>query len=187
MNSVNMNNASIVKPALIGGGAMGILSALPVLAYFNCVCCAWVIAGGILAGFLYIKESPFQVTMGRGAVVGLAAGAIGAIVCSLLFPLYLTLTDGGNAMIEQVRDAVSNPNLPEEVRQMIEDSIARGDLMRFFGIIHFLFDIVFYPLFAMLGGTIGVAIFEKRKPGNYQSGMIPPPNPPTDTHPPVLP
>ena len=40
---------NIVTPALIGGVFLGITSALPILHYINCACCALVIGGGILA------------------------------------------------------------------------------------------------------------------------------------------
>ncbi|MDR0842308.1 MAG: hypothetical protein LBP68_02690, partial [Acidobacteriota bacterium] len=52
-----MSNGNIFKSALIGGVALGIVSVLPFLEAFNCICCAWAIAGGMLAANLYIKDS----------------------------------------------------------------------------------------------------------------------------------
>jgi hypothetical protein len=180
-----MNNANMLKPALVGGVAIGILSALPVIGSCNCVCCAWAICGGILASYLFVRESQMLVTMGRGALAGLAAGAIGAVVCVLFsIPMQLVVTGGGNsAMIaEQIQDLLAkNPELPQELRERIEDILLRGNFMMLLQIFSFFFNIVFFPLLAMLGGAIGVAIFEKRKPGDPPSNLIaPPPQPPVD-------
>ena len=184
-----MNNAKMQKPALIGGVALGILSALPVIGYCNCVCCAWAIGGGTLASFLYVRESHFLVTMGRGALVGLAAGAIGAVVCSLFsIPIQYVMAGGENMAIvaEQIREQLAkNPDLPQEFRQGIETLLLRSDFMKMIAIFSFFSNVVFFSMFAMVGGAIGVAIFEKRKPGDPQSTAITPPSqPPVDMLPP---
>src|SRR2546423_15711672 len=67
-----------MKPALIGGVVLGILSAIPFVNLPNLCCCAWAIAGGILAAHLYIKASPAPVRPGDGAVLGVLAGGVGA-------------------------------------------------------------------------------------------------------------
>jgi len=186
-----MNNANILKPALIGGVALGVLSALPVIGYCNCICCAWAIGGGILAAYLYVKDSPFPVTMGSGAFAGLAAGAAGAVVCGLFsIPLQLINTGGGNsaAIAEQVREMMAkNPDLPQEVHRGVEAFLMRGDLMMLIAVFSFLTNIVFFSVFAMLGGAIGVAVFEKRKPGDAPSSSLIPPQPPSDMPPPTFP
>src|SRR6185437_11589302 len=66
-----------LKPALLGGLIVGVLSSIPLLNY---CCCIWGIGGGVLAGFLYIKSSPVPVKVGEGAVLGLLSGIIGAIL-----------------------------------------------------------------------------------------------------------
>lgn len=185
-----MNNANILKPALIGGVALGVLSALPVIGYCNCICCAWAIGGGILAAYLYVRESPFQVTMGRGALAGLAAGAIGSVVCSLFsIPLLFMKVGVGNSamLMERFEDLMAkNPDFPLEARQVIEDILQRSDFVIIFAIMSFLGNIVFFSLFAMLGGAIGVAIFEKRKQDGTPSNVNHPPPPPV-MPPPSLP
>ena len=181
-----MNNANMLKPALIGGAALGILSAFPGLSYCNCVCCAWAIGGGILAAYLYVQGSPFQVTMGRGAGVGLATGAIGGIVCSLFsIPLQFMLTGVGSTALamERFQELMTkNADLPDDIRRNIEAFLLRSDFMVLFAIFNLFMNIVSFSLFAMLGGAIGVAVFEKRKPGNSHPSM-PPPQPPEDIPP----
>lgn len=55
-----MNQEGMLKPALTGGVLLGILSALPFVSAFNCLCCAWVIGGGMLAAHLFVSSSPWQ-------------------------------------------------------------------------------------------------------------------------------
>jgi hypothetical protein len=162
-----MNEERMLKPALIGGVLLGILSSLPIINLFNCVCCAWVIGGGALAAYLYVKDSPVPVTLGRGVALGLAAGLIGTIVSALFsIPLYLLMNRAGMGVVEQIRQALDQiSNVPPETREMFRTLSARGSMDVFFFLFGLLFMLVVYCLFAMLGGAIGVALFEKRKPG----------------------
>ena len=73
-----MNNK--LKPAVIGGVVLGLLSAIPFVNFVNICCCAWAILGGLLASYLYIKNSSTPATAGDGAVIGAIAGAIGAVI-----------------------------------------------------------------------------------------------------------
>ena len=167
-----MNENKMLKPALIGGVLLGVLSALPFIGAFNCVCCAWVVAGGILAANLYIKDSPVVVTLGRGALLGLFTGFIGSII-SLLFSIPLNLISGGGGMpvMEQIRERMDTmPNVPPETRAFFDSLANRPDLTALMMILGVVFTIIVFCIFAMLGSTIGVAIFEKRKIGT------PPPN-----------
>ena len=178
-----MNENKMLKPALIGGVLLGVLSALPLIGALNCVCCAWVIAGGMLAAHLYIKDSPIAVTLGRGALLGLFTGVIGAVV-SLLFsiPLNFIAGSGGMEIMEQIRARMdSMPNVPPETRALIDSLASRTDLTTLIVIFGAIFTLIVYCIFATLGGTIGVAIFEKRKIG------APPPNAAPDDPPVNLP
>jgi len=174
----------MLKPALIGGVLLGILSSLPVISIFNCVCCAWVVAGGVLAAYLYVKASPVLVTLGRAVPLGLLTGIIGTAI-SALFLIPLHFLTGGAGVLEQLQQAMSQmPNVPQETRQMLESLASRegaSTLIYAFGLI---FMLLIYGLFAMAGSAIGVAIFEKRKPGSpsvdlppYQPPVAPPPPP----------
>lgn len=144
-----MNNK--LKPALLGGLIVGILSAIP---FINYCCCIWSIGGGALAAFLYIKGSPIPVKMGDGAMVGGLAGVVGAVIY-LVLGLPIAILFGMAAMEEQLtRSGVSLP--------------FSGTLLM---IVAGLVGAVILALLATLGGIIGVAIFEKRK----GDGVIPPP------------
>lgn len=178
-----MNTERMLKPALIGGVLLGILSSLPILHLFNCFCCAWVIGGGVLAAYLYVKDSPFPVSLGSGVAIGLFAGIIGAVVNAVFsIPLNFLISSGGLGLAEQFREVVEwMPNMPPETREALRAFSGRPDMSIIYFLFHLFFTLVVFCLFAMLGGTIGVAIFEKRKPGDpqkYQSSYQPPGNPP---------
>jgi hypothetical protein len=71
--------------------------------------------------------------------------------------------------MEQVLEQV--PNLPADTRDTLRSVFtAGGPLSVFFIVASGFFKVVVYSLMAMLGGTIGVAIFEKRKPGTPAQG-----------------
>src|SRR6185295_19662144 len=92
-----MNNK--LKPALLVGLSVGILSAIPIINY---CCCIWTLGGGVLAAFLYIKSSPTPVKMGDGAMVGGLAGVVGGIIYFLL-SLPINIFFGMAAMEQQLR------------------------------------------------------------------------------------
>jgi hypothetical protein len=155
-----------VKPALIGGVVLGLLSVIPFVNWVNFCCCLWAILGGMLASYLYIKKSPTPATAGDGAILGVIAGLVGALIAIIIgIPLSLVI---GTAMNEILIRLVENAN-PEQARMMraqmgvqtVGAAIGRG----FIGAI-FLF------IFSIIGGLLGVPIFEKRK-GN----AVPPPPP----------
>lgn len=149
-----MNNK--LKPALLGGLIVGVLSGvLSFIPFVNYCCCIWSIGGGALAAFLYIKNSPTPVGMGDGAMVGGLAGVVGGILY-LIINLPITLLIVGVAgMSSQLRQA--GVNIPfSPILLVLISSIVTA---------------VILAVLATLGGVIGVAIFEKRK----GDGLAPPP------------
>jgi hypothetical protein len=182
-----MNEDTMLKPALIGGVLLGILSALPLINYFNCCCCAWVIAGGVVAARLYVKGSAVPVTLGRGLTVGLLTGVIGAIVFALFSIPLILMSNGSSRIMEQFKQAIAQvPNMPAQTREALEAAIAQGGFGILVYVIGFIFALVLFSLVAMIGGAIGVAIFEKRKTGSALSDP-PPYQPPADLPPPPPP
>ena len=136
-----MNNK--LKPALLGGLIVGLLSAIP---FINYCCCIWGIGGGVLAAYLYIKSSPIPVSMGEGAMVGALAGVVGGIIY-LVIGLPIVILFGMAAMTEQLS------------RSGVQLPFSGVALMIVAGIV----GAIFLVVLATLGGIIGTAIFEKRK------------------------
>jgi len=146
-----MNNK--LKPALLGGLVVGLLSAIP---FINYCCCIWAIGGGLLAGFLYIKNSPTPVPTGDGAIVGALAGVVGGLIY-LVIGLPLALVFGAAEMEAQFRR--SGIQMPFSGTLLL----VIGALIAALGLL----------VLATLGGLLSIPIFEKRK------GDVPPPPPPT--------
>jgi hypothetical protein len=157
-----------LKPALIGGLILGILSALPAV---NTCCCIWALVGGLIAANIYIKGSPNPVSPADGAILGAMAGAVGVVLIFIIgIPLQLIF---GTAMMSMMQGIVQNAD-PGQAAQMREAMLAGG-----FGIgraiMNALIAGVIAVIFSAVGGLVGVALFEKRKGG---PGMAPPPPPP---------
>jgi hypothetical protein len=173
-----MNDNAMLKPALIGGVLLGILSSIPVISLLNCACCAWVVGGGMLAAYLYVKDSPLPVTLGRGAGVGLLTGVIGTAVSALfMIPLYMLIRQGGLGIAERIREVLRTlPNVPPEAEEAFRGLSDKGDISPLIWMVVLIFTLATYSLAAMLGGVLGVALFEKRKPGVPSAG--PPPQEP---------
>jgi hypothetical protein len=162
-----MNNK--VKPAVIGGVVLGLLSAIPFVNLVNFCCCAWAILGGMLATYMYVKNSPTPANAGDGAVIGGIAGAIGAVIYLVIgIPLSIV---AGTAMREVLVNLLTSldPRQAEMIRAQMEvqvQSISGAIIQGFIGALLLI-------VFAVLGGLIGIPLFEKRK-----AGPMPPPPPP---------
>jgi hypothetical protein len=176
-----MNENAMLKPALIAGVLLGILSAVPPLSFFNCFCCAWVIGGGMLAAHLYVKSSPSVVKLGSGVSLGALTGGIGGIVTTAFnIPVQILMNTIFARYASQARQVLSElPNLPPSFRDLILASGNTGFSLLSLVIAAFL-NVIIFGVIAMLGGVLGVAIFEKRK---MEVLVIPPP-PPTYIPPP---
>ena len=147
-------------PGLVGGVVTGILSLFAgflspeVFIIFSFFCVLWAVLGGAVASNMYIKRSPEPVRTGEGAVLGLIAGAIGGFI-------YLALdTPIAYAIHADYIQLVANQQ-PEK--------ITAGAFFALSG----LMGSVTILGFSILGGLIGVPMFEKRK--TYHTSMPPPP------------
>ena len=157
-----------LKPALIGGVILGVLSAIPAV---NTCCCIWALVGGIIAANIYIKASPNPVTPGDGAVVGAMSGVVGVVLIVIVgIPLYLIF---GAAMMSMMGGLMQNAD-PRQAAQFQEAMAASGGATFFNAIKSALLTSVVAVIFSAVGGLLGVAIFEKRKGG---PGVPPPPPP----------
>ncbi len=177
----------MIQPALLGGVAMGVLSALPIINIANC-CCAWILFGGGLAAYLMQQGRPTPISVGDGALVGLLAGAIGAIVWTIVsIPLHAILMPWQTAMMSS---AMSNAgDVPPEVREFIE-SMQAGPAMGVAAVAGFFIALCVCSFFGMIGGLFGALIFKKDAPpppppppqvpfgGGYQPPTFTPPPPP---------
>ena len=159
-----MNNK--LKPAIIGGVVLGLLSVIPFVNWANLCCCLWALLGGALASYLYIKNSPVPATPGDGAILGAMAGVVGAVISVVIGIPVSILTSGLMiGILVRLMESV-NPSQAEMMRAQIEagQSVVGA-------IVNGLIVAVLLVIFSTLGGLIGIPIFEKRK----RDVMPPPP------------
>ena len=159
-----MNNK--LKPAVIGGVVLGLLSVIPFVNLANFCCCLWALLGGALASYLYIKNSPVPATPGDGAILGALAGLVGAVIAVFIgIPLSILMSGVMTGILVRLMESI-NPSQAELVRSQI----AAGQTV-VGAIVNGLILAVLLVIFSTLGGLIGIPIFEKRK----REVMPPPP------------
>lgn len=152
-----------LQPALLGGVFIGVMSALPIVNIGNCCCCLWVLAGGALAVYLRKQNSTIPITAAEGALVGLFAGVIGGVVWAVLnIPIQMFMGPIQAQWIGRLASA-GNQDMPPELREML-DQMGSGAALGAAGIFMSLLNIVMTSIFGMLGGLLGVAIFNRNSP-----------------------
>lgn len=157
------------KPAVIGGVVLGVLSAIPFVNIVNACCCLWAILGGMLASYLYVKNSATPASAGDGAMLGAVAGIVGGLISLVLgVPLAIATSSMMAEMVSSIIES-ADPRQAEAVRTQMEASASVAG-----AIVNGLIQAVLLFIFAIIGGLIGIPLFEKRK-----GGSLPPPPPPT--------
>jgi hypothetical protein len=166
-----------MRAVLIGGVTLGLLSAIPPISFANMCCCVWVIGGGALASYLYVRRSETPVLLGQGAELGALTGVVGTIVShSIGIPLGLILGESFNQFLLKAFENF-NPQVAEEMRKQVEIAQAQTFVQKLPVILATAaFNTVIYIAFATLGGLLGVKLFEKRQ---VTLDNAPPP-PPSD-------
>ena len=158
------------QPALLGGVAIGVLSALPVINIANC-CCAWILFGGALAAYLMQQNHPEPIQIGDGAVVGLLAGMTGAFVWLFAsVPINMMMAPMQSRMAQRALENARD--VAPELRGVFE-TFAGGPAIGLGLIFGFFLMLVVSTLFGMLGGLFGALMFRKSPPP-----VVPPPIPP---------
>ena len=160
------------RPALIGGLIAGILSVIPFIQMLNVCLCLWAWVGGIVAAKLLINRSPRIITSKDGAKVGMYAGLIG---CAIVFVISMLIMFWRMDRLLETMIALS-ANAPEVQSSYakIQDNPAIKTMLSF--VIAFI-SAIFILGFTVLGGLVGVAMFEKRR-GQPPPPQYPPSYPP---------
>ncbi len=150
-------------PALIGGILAGVLSAIP---FVSCLCCLWVIGGGLLAAYLLSKDSPNNLTTGDGAIVGIFAGIIGSIVdtiVSIPFDAMMRNSEFTRAILDKLSEYAQD--LPAGLEGFLESR----PISLAWTLLGLVLSMVIFSAFSALGGIIGVSLFKKKSNPNIQA------------------
>ena len=169
------NTTNKFQPALIGGLVLGLLSSIPFVNYGNLLCCLWVIIGGVVATYLYVKKSPQPVQLGEGAILGAIAGGIGFVVQVFVgIPLNIL---AGNPLARDIVEWAARMNPEQGERALREyERLTNAPFMDQLAAAFtplLLVSLIIFVAFSTAGGLIGVPLFEKRK-----AQQTPPPMPP---------
>jgi hypothetical protein len=159
---------SKLKPAIVGGVVVGLLSAIPFVNIANVCCCLWALLGGALASYLYIKNSATPARAGDGAILGVLAGVVGAAIYIVLgIPLAIVTGSAINQAVVKIIES-ADPAQAEALSRQLEanQSVLSAVLFGFL-------SAIFLVIFSTVGGLLGVPIFERRK----GTANIPPPPP----------
>jgi hypothetical protein len=136
---------------------LGVLSALPIVAFGNICCCLWVVSGGAVAAYAFQQHHTTPMTPGEGALVGLLAGLIGTFIYVLLsVPINLLMAPFERQLVERL---ATFGNMPPEFRDYVNRPAglrAVGILLDF--VIRFFID----GIFSTIGGLLGAVMFVKR-------------------------
>lgn len=155
-------NQSKLMPALIGGTALGVASGIPGINLANCFCCAWVVGGGLLASFLWLRNLPPQPPpYGDGLLLGGLTGIVGAVVSTVVGIPFQLLFAGSFDASEILENLPPEVEIPPALQEFVAGSAAGG-----FSVMAMLFSLlvslVIYAVFAGIGALIGTALFTKK-------------------------
>ena len=169
--------ASKLQPAVLGGVLIGVLSALPIVSAGNLCCCLWVLLGGAVAAYLLQQNQSTPLSVGDGAIVGMLAGLVGAVVGTVLtIPVLLMF---GPLQAEYMARILDNPEIPPEAKQALGNFMPSGGFSVVWLMFTLFFSLVVDSIFGTLGGMLGALFFKKNPP------PVPPPMPPAGFPPPL--
>lgn len=171
---------SKLMPALYGGIIIGLLSGIPFISLINCICCAGVIIGGFLAVFFYKKDLPPDappLTNNDALALGALAGLFGALFSNIISAGFMLTI--GNVAAGMVYDMViwgydkagmldkMPPEALDDMKsQMYQDTISPMNVVGSF---------ITLPLFGLIGGLIGYAVYKPKKEEKTPEGPTLPP------------
>lgn len=151
-------------PAMYGGIIMGVLSATPFLSFVNCLCCAGMLFGGFMSVYFYKKaltDEMEALTSADGMGLGAYAGVFGAVVCTILGGLFFLMF--GNIVNEAILEAMQSGGLLDQMPPEARAQLEQGMIEQGFSLIAVVINFIICPLFGLLGGLIGYAVFRKRE------------------------
>lgn len=170
------SHPGMLMPALVGGVTAGLLTAIPL---FGCLCCLWIVGGGMLAAYLLARNSPVSLRPGDGALVGIFTGIVATFVDAVVS---LPFQSWNEEVVRKFFDQLSQfiKEMPSEWEAWL-GRMEAGFSPAWF-LLGLLFAAIVYGTFGALGGVIGVSLFGKKKtppasgtshglpqdPGNHQ-------------------
>jgi hypothetical protein len=169
--------SAMFSAALIGGAVAGVLSGIP---FVNCLCCLWIIGGGVLAAYLLSKGSPVVLNAGDGAIVGVFTGIVAAVAQSILSILFRPVNaEFFRRMMERFAEYAEE--MPPGFEDFLEGGSAQFSISGFF--IGLIFSAFVFSALGALGGIIGISLFRKKTLPTKTEGVVDVPKDTGDSQP----
>ena len=155
-----MNTRYLLICGAIAGTLAALLTVTPIASIVNCLVCGWLWIAGIAAVWMYRANTGEVVSPRGGVILGLVAGAFGAVIATLLTALTgigaSPLPAEQVAQLEQLEEQLG-PDAAEMLRTLVSPG---GSLT-----ISLFINVITYPLFGLFGGLIGASIFKNKPAG----------------------
>ena len=153
---MNDQRPGMFVPALIGGVIAGVLSGIPII---ECLCCLWIIGGGMLAAYFLTKESSSVMRAGDGAIVGIFTGIIAAITS---FLVSIPLGPWEQKITQQIMEWLSTyyNEMPQGWESFFKEGAFETSMA--WTMIGFVISAVIFSALGSLGGIIGISLFAKK-------------------------
>ena len=166
---------SILLAGLGFGVLLGIVAQFPVVG--GCLACFVVVGAGVFSVWHYTDTHQISVSGGQGALIGLGAAALAAVIEALIQGVLRTIgvIPGMAEQQEEAMEAMGDMMDPQQMEAMQEFVGSPSFLIAMVGC-----TIVIYGVFGAVGGAIGAAIFTK---GEDNNGGGPAPSPDPDPSP----
>ena len=147
-------------PSIFLGAAVVAVLSTSYLGLINCLCCAGVIIGAMASVWHYTTTHELTIPAGQGAVLGLSAAALGALIATLLnFVLIKIGLRSDLAISEFIISSFGDQMPPEQVDAMREQMEAEVTFATYF--FNALIGVVVSVIFGAIGGAIGASVFKK--------------------------
>lgn len=170
-----MPKAGKLVPSLFGGILCGLsLLMLAIRVGGPCLCCLSCIGGGVLASFLLVRNSKnsnlLPVEMGDGAITGLLSGLWGGLLATAIIAIFFLVMFHNPEFQAGFHQAVEEglKKYPREQQEIVREYFKTPVFMI---LIMAGMNLVVCIFGSLVGGLIGVSLFERRK------GTIQPPPP----------
>ncbi|MDX9760070.1 MAG: hypothetical protein RBU27_12995 [Bacteroidota bacterium] len=159
-------------PVLIGGTAMVVVSAFPIINLVNLLCCAGIMGAAVLGVWFYRRGFPagLPFTIGDGTAVGALSGVIGGAMMTVVAVVTggllsddfaVRLQDELDNAFAQAGSQTADPAAIEATEQLFMQ-IAGNPMLLVLVVLFTL--LLLFTAFGTLGGLIGGAIFKTTPP-----------------------
>lgn len=159
------------KQSIILGVAVATILSTSYLSFINFLCCAGMIAAGMVTVWHYTSTHNLTIPAGRGAVMGLIAAGIGSFLAIFLNFALIKLGIRADLAISQFVIDTFGENMPPEALDDMREQMDKP--VTFAGyFVNGLIGLVVSAIFGAIGGAIGASVFKKGRDITPDEGVV---------------